>query len=150
MSATDTGAPSAASERHLLVADLLMGAAYADWNLDGRELDAVRALLAQAMGRDAIPDWLEARLASFEPTRLDVVAVVRGLGLATDEERRYLLELIVAVHESDELWDFEEDDYLHKVAAALGMRRDAYADLSVDLVSVQRLGPTLLPPPLPK
>jgi hypothetical protein len=105
------------SDRTELIADLLMGAALADSELDGRELD--------------------------------IASTVAALELETDEDKRYLLELIAAVHNADDVWDLDEDKYLREVAAALGMPERAYADLTIEVIDLQEAGRSLMPPPLP-
>jgi uncharacterized tellurite resistance protein B-like protein len=136
--------------RHELIADLLMGAAMADKHLDGRELDKVRALLCEAMRVKKLPTALDRRIQSFKANKLDVFATCDKLNLASDDEKRKLLELIVAVHDSDDLWDFDEDAYLRKVAAALRLAEDKWKDLAVQILSIESIGDALLPPPLPK
>lgn len=141
------------SGRNEHIADLLMGAALADRQLDGREYEAVQSLMREAMKVKKLPAALEKRLKSFKPSKLDVVATVRKLALASDSEKRHLLELIVKVHESDELWDLDEDAYLRRVANALGLAEDKYADLTVQVISIESIGESLGlagPPPLPK
>lgn len=132
------------------VADLLMGAALADRHLDGRELATVKRLLCRAMGRRELPDWLEWRLDDFTPEHLDVAEAVRKLGLDSRDAKRKLLELVAAVHESDETWDLSEDAYLHEVAAALGLARADYADLTVGELEIESIGRVVIPPPLPQ
>ena len=61
-----------------------------------------------------------------------------------------MLEIIPNVHDSDELWDLDEDAYLRAVAAELGMAEDSYADLTVQELDIGEIGAVLLPPPLPK
>ncbi len=138
------------SNRNELIADLLMGAALADKHLDGRELQAVKRLLTEAMGVDKLPTSLEQRLKRFKANKLDMFGTVAQLGLRTKKEKRTLLELVVAVHESDELWDFDEDAYLRKLAAALRVPEKDYEDLTVEVLSVETIGKVLMPPPLPK
>ncbi len=138
------------SERHDLIADLLMGAALADKHLAGAELKTVKKLLANAMSTSSIPDWLEWRLEDFKPEHLDVAAAASKLGLKTNKEKRQLLELIVAVHESDDTWDLAEDAYLREVAQALDLAEEAYEDLTVADLELEILGKGLVPPPLPQ
>ena len=145
------------SSRHELIADLLMGAALADRELDGRELDAVKQLLCKAMKRDALPLLLRKHIERFDAKRLDIGKTVAKLGPMTTAQKRNLLELIVAVHESDDLWDFDEDAYLRQVAQALELDESAYADLTM-AVSLESTAdelslsdaPAVKPPPLPK
>jgi hypothetical protein len=138
------------SDRHECIADLLMGAAYADKQLDGCELAKVKKLLGELMGKAALPAELDARLTNFEPSKLDVTGTVAALGLSTDDEKQKLVELVSAVHDADDVWDFDEDLYLRGVAAALGLSEEAYTHLTVGDIEMDVIGAALLPPPLPK
>lgn len=136
-------------DRHALVADLLMGAAHADQHLDGRELQKVKDLLCKATSNVLLPKELEARLDAFSPEKLDVAATVAALRFEDEGDKRHLLELITAVHDSDDVWDLDEDAYLRQVASALGLEPDDYADLTVAELEIEDIGAALLPPPLP-
>ncbi len=146
--------------RNELIADLLMGAAYADQHLDGREMDAARRTLAKAMRSKKVPPGLVQRLERFDPKRFDLEATVAKLRLASDQHKRHLLELIAEVHASDEVLDLDEDAYLRAVARALGLPPEAYQDLAIENLSIEAItlaGDALMdgdgrsgrPPPLP-
>jgi len=135
--------------RHAYVADLLMGAAHADHHLDGRELAKVKELLCKATGKAILPSDLQARLDGFSPEGFDVAATVAKLDFDGEEGKRRLLELITAVHDSDDVWDLDEDAYLREVAEALGLKQEDYADLTVAELEIGDIGAALLPPPLP-
>jgi uncharacterized tellurite resistance protein B-like protein len=136
------------SDRFESIAKILMGAALADDNLDGRELDTVRALVCEAMGLAELPEDLERKLHLFDKDELDVAKVVEAADLSGDDDKIKLLELIVAVHDSDEVWDLHEDEYLRKVADAMGLAKEKYADMTLDF-SIEEAGTVLKPPPLP-
>lgn len=139
------------STKHDHIADLLMGAALADQHLDGREYEAVKQLLAKAMRRKSVPAALEQRLKNFKASKFDAIDTVKKLRLTSAKEKRNLLELIAKVHDSDDLWDFDEDAYLRKIAAALGVDESVYKDLTVEVLSIETIGDEILgPPPLPK
>lgn len=143
------------SNKNETIADLLMGAAYADNHLDGRELDTVKQLLAQVMSVDALPAEMAARLDAFDPKAFDARAAARALELGTDEEKRHLVELIAAVTEADEEHDLDENDYIAEVAGALDLPRATFTDLTVEVLSVENLkvaGQRLMsvPPPIPE
>ena len=133
-----------------LIADLLMGAAHADRELDGKELETVKKLLQKVIKRSRLPDWLQWRVEDFKPAHLDIPEAVGKLGLKTDDEKHKLLEMIVAVHESDDTWDLDEDAYLRQVAAALGLEGDAYDDITVAELEIESIAKLVVPPPLPK
>ncbi len=140
------------SMRNELIADLLMGAAFADNRLDGREYAAVKKLLAEVIGTEELPGEMEARLKAFNPKTFDAPGAAKSLLLKEDTEKRKLIELIAAVTEADEVLDLDEDAYLKSVAEALDMPKEAYADLSIEILSVENLqeaGSKLLEPPPP-
>ncbi len=137
------------SDRFEHIANLLMGAAYADDNLDGRELETVRKLLADAMGEDDLPDDVEAKLHLFDPDTFDIQEEVDAIELGGDDMKLKLLELIVAVHDSDDVLEIGEDEYVIAVAEALGLPKEKYAKLTLDIELVEA-GKVLKPPPLPK
>ena len=132
------------------ITDLLMGAAHADGHLDGREMQRVRELLRVATNTAVLDAGLKARMRAFKPGALEIGAVVGQLGLTSAEEKRQLLELIAAVHEADDTWDFSEDEYLRAVARAMDVPASAYADLTMEDLHIEVIGASLLPPPLPK
>jgi uncharacterized tellurite resistance protein B-like protein len=140
------------SMRNELIADLLMGAAFADNRLDGREYAAVKKLLADVIGAEELPAEMESHLKSFNPKTFDATGTAKSLMLKEDIEKRKLIELIAAINEADEVLDFDEDAYLKAVAEALEMPKEAYADLSIEILSVENLqdaGSKLLDPPPP-
>ena len=133
-----------------LIADLLMGAAHADSSMDGQELATVKQLLCRFMNVSELPEWLEWRIGDFDPAHFSMQECIGKLGLATHDEKRTLLELVTAVHESDDTWDLDEDAYLRRVAKALGLAEEDYADLTISELSIDRISRALIPPPLPK
>jgi uncharacterized tellurite resistance protein B-like protein len=143
------------SNKNETIADLLMGAAYADNQLDGRELDTVKQLLADVMSLDQIPAEMTARLEGFDAQAFDAKAAARSLELGSEQEKRHLVELIAAVAEADEELDLDENDYLEDVANALDLPRATFTDLTVEVLSVENLqvaGQRLMsvPPPIPE
>jgi hypothetical protein len=137
-----------------LVADLLMGAAYADAHFDGREGDAVRAKLRSFLELDRLPPEIEARLEAFAPDHFNMPATAADLTMETRERRRRVLELVAAIHDADEELDLDEDTYLNDLALALGFKESEYADLKLEIVSVEKARQSIhalaVPPPLPE
>jgi uncharacterized tellurite resistance protein B-like protein len=142
------------TNRNELIADLLMGAAYADRTLDGRELEAVKKMLAELMSVEAITDDLAKRLEAFDPKGFDPVAAAKALEFQDDDDKVHLIGLISAVSEADEEIDFDENDYLERVAQALEMPRNTYSDMTVEVMSVEDIksarAKLLKPPPIPE
>ena len=141
---------SDALERHVLIAQVLMGAAHADAEIHGREHETVTSLLELATGRKLLPLEIGEALRDFDPERFDLPGTIAALGLESDADKRHLLELVAAVHDADDVLDLAEDAYLRRVAELLGLPAGAYADLVVDEVRISWAGEALIPPPLPK
>lgn len=135
--------------RHVLVAQVLMGAAYADAEVEGREHETVTALLELATGRKLLPLEIGRVIRDFDPVTFDVEATVAALDLDREEDKRHLLELVAAVHDADEVLDLAEDAYLRRLAELLGLPAEAYADLVVGEIRIESAGQALIPPPLP-
>jgi uncharacterized tellurite resistance protein B-like protein len=120
------------------ITDLLLGAAYADKRLEGREKDQIRSLLGKLAGSDTLPDAIESRFIDFQPAGFDAVAAGRTLaGLGAD--RRRVLEMIAAVTESDDEVDIAEDQYIRKVAEGMGLAEKQFRDLVVDFQEIDEL-----------
>lgn len=134
------------------VADLLMGAAYADERLRGQEALTIRRTLAALVGGPRIPKELERRLATFDPTGFDVDLTVAAMPKLSPEAARRVLELVAAVNNADGELDLEEDRYLQRVATALGLPRREWSDLTLDVESGhdEEARPSRKPPPVPK
>ncbi len=137
-----------------ILADLLMGAAYADDKLRKREAEAVRDKLRSFLDLDELPPNLEERLQAFDPATFDLKATAQELLLETPSRRRKILELVAAVHDADEELDLDEDEYLRDLGEAMGLNESEYADLKLEILSVESVRQSLTeltsPPPLPK
>jgi uncharacterized tellurite resistance protein B-like protein len=121
-------------DRIPLVADLLMDAALADERLHGEEKAAVKSLLRELLGGQALPIDLDFRIDEFDPARFDLAATAAAFAGDTPAVKRRLLELLAAVHGADGEIDFAEDEQLRRVAAALGLSEESYQDLVVTIV----------------
>lgn len=128
--------------------DLLMAAAYADEQLDGREVEAVKKFLTDLMkDGSALPDEFVARIEGFDPKKFDMVATAAGLGDLTAERKRAVLEMISELSESDEEIALDEDEFLRKTANAIGASAAQLEGLTVEVEIVAPSRPK--PPPLP-
>ena len=117
-------------DRLPIVADILMGAAHADSHLHGDEKAAVQRLLRQLLGGEALPMDLAFDLG-------EAAAAFTG---ETPENKRRLLELVSAVHAADQEYDLSEDEFVHRLAGALGLAEESYRDLAVTVVEEIDLG----------
>ena len=131
------------------LADILMGCAYADDVLDGREVETVESLMSSWI-KDAggLPDSIRNRIAAFDPDAFDLQRSARALGDLTLQQRRAVFEALAQLEEADEEIDLREDEYLRRVAEALGSTPDELSDLTVDVEVV--INPSRpVPPPAP-
>jgi uncharacterized tellurite resistance protein B-like protein len=135
----------------LAVADILLGAAYADGTGDGTEILAVRDLLREIVGA-ALPEDLEKRVASFSPKTFDLAASAKAFLDGPKITPRRLVELVASIRDADEEIDFAEDEYLRSVGKAVGLKESEYADLAVDfeIDEVRAAFNSKAPPPPPK
>ena len=93
-----------------MVADILMGAAHADSPLHGDEQAAVRRLLRQLLGGEALPMDIEFHIDEFEVSKFDLGEAAAAFAGDPPENRRRLLELVSAVHGADPEYDLAEDE----------------------------------------
>ena len=135
-------------DRITVVADLLMAAAYADGRLEGEEKGVVRRLLREIMGGAPLSMDLEFRIEEFKHESFDLGEAGAAFADDAPDKKRRLLELLSAVHGADHEYDMAEDEFVHRVAAAIGLDEDSYhdlastvldeVDLAADLESVRR------------
>lgn len=121
------------------ITDLLLGAAYADKRLEGRELDAIRSMLSTLLGTSSLPDAQEARIKAFNPAKHDARAAAASLAFLSAEDRRTVADLVAWVTEADEEIDLAEDRYLRQVAEGLGLDDEAIAELTVEIIGDDEL-----------
>ena len=119
------------------ITDLLLGAAYADGTLEGREVATVRRLLGELLGEATLPAEVEARIVGFTPKGFDLEEIAAQFRDDPSERKRKLLELVAAVRDADEVFDTDEDDYLTALARALGMEASEYADLALEITELR-------------
>jgi uncharacterized tellurite resistance protein B-like protein len=128
----------AMNDHILTITDLLLGAAYADKRLEGRETDQIRTLLTKLAGSTTLPANVEARFKGFSPAAFSVEAAGKKLaGLGDD--RHKVLEMVAAVTESDEEIDLAEDRYIRTAALAMGLTESEFRDLVVDFNEIDEL-----------
>jgi uncharacterized tellurite resistance protein B-like protein len=120
-------------------ADLLLGAAYADKRLEGREIATIRALLERVAGESPLSAELEARMKSFNPAKHDARGAAATLWFLSKEDKRTVIDLIAKVTEADDEIDLAEDDYLRKVALGLGMSDEEIAEFTIQIIEDDEL-----------
>jgi uncharacterized tellurite resistance protein B-like protein len=116
------------------ITDLLLGAAYADKQLQGGELDAIRSMLVKLLGVKNLPQAQADRITAFNPAKFDITAATAKLKFESAETKRKVIELVASVSDSDEELDMAEDAYLRKVAKGLGLTDDDIKDLTIEVL----------------
>lgn len=103
------------------ITGLLLGAAYADKRLEGREIDQIRSLLLRLLGSEELPNSVADQIASFNPAMFDAPGAAASLIDLEERDRTRILEMVAAVHDADDEVDLAEDEYLVVVAKGLGV-----------------------------
>ena len=139
------------NDRIFPLCELLLGAAYADNQLDPAETREIRALLVELAGELRVE--VEACIASFEPEKFSIDSVIGVFKNDPEDERRRLLLLVSTVIEADDQIDLAENDYLRSLATALTLPKAALEGLAID-VEVEEVKETFHkvrkgPPPVP-
>jgi uncharacterized tellurite resistance protein B-like protein len=130
----------------LRVASVLMGAVYADGEVDGGETATVYSILGQLVGERELPPSVRGLLANFEPEAFDLEATCAGLLLESPEDKKALLALVAEITDADDVHSCDEDDYSRRVARAIGASQDDLEGLTMDMVEISTLAG---PPPVP-
>ena len=125
------------------ITDLLLGAAYADKRLEGREIDTIRALLEKVVGESPLPAAQEDRIKNFNPAKHDASKAAASLAWLSDEEKHMVVDLIGYVTEADDEIDLAEDEYMRKVATGLGMSDEDIAKFTIEIIEDDKLGDIL-------
>ena len=103
------------------VAELLLGAVYADERFCERERDAVRGCLLDLLGQRVLPAELERLIREFDHASFDLERAVREFQADPPVRRRALLAMVRHVCEADGVYDLAEDAYLTALALALSL-----------------------------
>ena len=130
--------------KHL--AELLLGAAYADGDYDGHEAEAIGGILRAQVRDGELPEEVTGHLASFDIDTFSVDTAAQGMGLEGAEQRRAVLQLISEVTHADDVLDHDESEFIRVVGRALGAAPEEYEDFTFDLVTIQ----VTSPPPIPE
>ena len=137
------------------ICELLLGAAYADDEFHDREMETILELLAKLMKVDEVPAELAAKLNSFDQDAFDLEATAKEFGDESAENKLKLLELVSAVHEADDEYSFDEDDYIRRLGLALDLEGDELEKMTLDFEvehlheSFETLKSKPTPPPIP-
>jgi uncharacterized tellurite resistance protein B-like protein len=139
------------SDRIDVICDLLLGAAFADDHFHEKEKQAINELLGKLV-EGAIPEGVTKRIEYFDAGDFDAKEAAGAFKDDSDDDKYKVLELIAAVHDADDEYDFAEDDYMREVASAMGMKGDALSKFTIDIEFEELksdLGKLRTPPPPP-
>jgi uncharacterized membrane protein YebE (DUF533 family) len=139
-----------ASDRIYPLCELLLGAAYADGELQAQEATEIRALLIELAGESRVE--VEACIASFEPAKFDLGSIIGYFRDDTEEQREKLLLLASKVVDADDVVDLAENEYLMQLATALALPTSALAGLAIEVEAAEiqeTFEAVRRPPPLP-
>ena len=121
------------------ITNLLLGAAYADKRLEGREIQSIERLLNRMLGTAKLPDARAQQIRGFNPAKFNPKDAATSLQSLSTEDKRRLIELVATVTESDGELDLAESDYLKRVALALGLDEAHFADLTIEILEEKEL-----------
>jgi uncharacterized tellurite resistance protein B-like protein len=121
------------------VADLMMGAAYADAKLEGAEKATIRRLLREILAVATLPMDLDVHIDSWKQEGFDLAKTAAAFTDDTPAMKRKLLDLLSAVHAADEEFDLAEDAYLRQVGAAIGLPEERFRDLVATVIDERNL-----------
>jgi len=123
--------PAAALEPHVrqmvAIAELMLGAAHADGTISWPERSAIANVLMSFLGHRELPDAVTSHMQSFDPKSFDVEAACAALSTSTREDRAELLGLVARVTDADALLQAGEENYLRRVAKAIGASEEELA-----------------------
>ncbi len=125
------------------LAELLMGAAYADGDYDGHEAEMIGDTLRALTPSHELPEQVTGRLARFDEATFDPTLACQTLGLNDATQRQAVLALVSKVIEADGVHDLAETAYLERVGHALGASEEELAEHILEIILEDG------PPPLP-
>lgn len=125
------------------LADILLGAAYADGSSHSDEVREIQAILVDLVGTETLPVGVVERMLAFDGASYRPEPSVAGLGELSEKDCAALLALVARVTDADAEHDWAEDAYIRSVAAALGASDEMLENLTVDISE------ELEPPPVP-
>lgn len=121
------------------LAHLLLGAAWSDKELHGLEAAAVDRILKGLVEEGNLPPVVTDYIDTFDPENVSIEEAVNGLGITDADDRRAVVALVATVIDADFTYDFQEGDYLKKVANALGSPKEEYKSHIVRTVRLKKV-----------
>jgi uncharacterized tellurite resistance protein B-like protein len=89
-------------------------------------------MLCDLICKPELTPELARHVEEFDPQAFDLAKTARDFVSDPPMNRRRLLELVAQLCVSDGELDLEEDEYLHRLARALGMEPSEYEDIVLD------------------
>ena len=123
--------------------DILLAAAASDGHTDFKETIAIRRALDDLGITDpGVRTSLEEHQFLFEPGTFSLEESVKAMGHLDAEERGLVIGLLEKVEEADGVIDLEEEEFIQRVAKALGASDEEVAALTMEIIESG-------PPPIP-
>lgn len=106
-------------------AEILLGAAHADGEMDGIEEDALIELLEDALIEDGeLPDEIHEVIDEFDPDEFDLEASAETIADEPEEHRRALLVMVATIRDANGETDRSEDMFYVRLAEALDLETE--------------------------
>jgi len=126
-------------ERIDAICDLLLAAAYADQRFDPSEKEAIKTILCAIQGTETLEPRLAARISFTKPETIDVMETAAVFENDSEDNRRLLMQLVLAVNEADGEYDIEEDEMAIFIAGALGFNTAEIQEFAMSIDSAPDL-----------
>lgn len=117
------------------IIDLLLAAAQCDGRISRRELWVVRKLTRELLEGAPLPDWIERRIGGFEPASFELRRATHLLASLPTQQKRYVLEAVRRVCDSDNAYDLEEERFVQSLVLALEYNEDDACELVIEPAS---------------
>lgn len=121
-------------DKLVVIGRLLVGAAYADGDYHELEEDQITRVLGEFVHEREPAARIAEELNNFDPASFSVEEACRELGTLDDGDKELVLNMVGHVVDADFVHDFDESDYVRRVADALGADADDYQNLTVEVV----------------
>lgn len=122
---------------------LLMGAAAADGNADVYEFDFIADNLYKLGFDDSLVQDVIDEFEDFDISTFNFDVTILELISLTEDQKLKVVQFMAELQEADGVVDFDEDDYLRKVANGLGLDASKIQGMVINVIEEAS------PPPLP-
>lgn len=124
------------------LADILLGAAHADADYDGREAETIALILDELVRDHEIPMAVSEHIQAFSIDDFSVSEACGSLHFNA-EERHSVFALLARVVDADDVLDFSESAYIKAIAKELGAKPHEYEEYIVEFIEIK-------PPTIPQ